>query len=261
MKTQQLIKFVQLNINSPDYGATCFGIIRRRSGVDLLAIYWPYLDNVNPAIADLWETAETLVDNDTQRLLTGKAMRHRFCRRDDWAHYLDQRAIEDTLAPPPWEGPQRNCHFYPLNAFGLSWEDFSLYRPVPKAPTAQKEKVWQPLSYRTGGSRKDTVLMPVLLPPEEFGAIAELYPAKPVATTVWDMVADALNTTPRESLEIPELVRDITTIEGGRTRFNISMPITGDDLIRDYANANQVPIGTIIYSIIKKHPYWQFSNA
>jgi hypothetical protein len=257
--TQALIDFVQSHINHPDYGAGCFGIVRRRTGDDLLAIYWPYLDRVNPTIADLWEAAETLVDAQTRASLEDKAMRQRFCRRADWAQYLEDRATGKTEAPPPWEGPQRNCHFYSLSAFGLSWDDFALYRAAPKPP--KEAPPWTRIKYRTGTSRKDIVLMPVLLPPDEFDAIAERYPDKPVATTVWDMVCEALNNTPRDSLLIEGIERDIAFVVGGRTRFNISAPIKADDLLRDYANANEVPISTVIRSITNKNAYWQFAPA
>jgi hypothetical protein len=259
--TQQLIAFVQAHLNHRDYGAACFGIIRRRGGDDLFAIYWPYLGRVKPAIADLWYHAETLVDKTTDAQLDGREMRHRFCRRADWATYLAQRADDATTAPPPWEGPQRNCHFYPLSAFGLTWDDFTLYRPIPRPVKDLTAKPWVPMPHRSGPSRKPGVLIGFRPFPAEHDAIAAAHPNIPVATAIGAMVRDALNHTPRRSLVIADLERDSTLVEGGRGRINVSAAIATDDLLRDYANANQVPIGTIIRSIINHHDYWSFGDA
>jgi hypothetical protein len=259
--TQQLIDFVREHLNHRAYGAACFGIIRRRGGGDLLAIYWPYLDQKAPTIADLWQHAEALVDAEMQAQLAGKEMRHRFCLRVAWANYLDQRAADATTAPPPWEGPQRNCHFYPLSAFGLTWDDFALYRPTPRPAKEITIKSWQPIPRRSGQSRKTHVLIGFRPLPDEYDALAATHPDIPVATAIGAMVRDALNHTLRRSLLIHNLERDATLVDGGRSRINISAGIQIDDLLRDYANANQVPIATIIRSIINRHDYWSFGDA
>jgi hypothetical protein len=260
---KQLIDFVRSHLNHRDYGATCFGIIRRRGGDDLFAIYWPYLDKINPPIADLWQHAETLVDAEMHAQLTGKEMRHRFCRRADWATYLTQRADDATTAPPPWEGPQRNCHFYPLSAFGLTWDDFTLYRPTPRPAEEITVKPWRqlPIPHRAGQSRKANVLIGFRPLPDEHDGIAAAHPDIPVATAIGAMVRDAIRYTHHQTLMIADLERDTTIVEGGRDRINVSAAIATDDLLRDYANANQVPIGTIIRSIINRHAYWQFDPA
>jgi hypothetical protein len=259
--THQLIDFVRQHLNHRDYGAACFGIIQRRGGDHLFAIYWPYLDRINPTIANLWGHAETLVDTETQAHLDGKEMRHRFCLRVDWAIYLDQRATDTTTDPPPWEGPQRNCHFYPLAAFGLTRDDFTLYRPTPRPAKEITGKPWLPMPHRSGSSRKPGVLIGFRPLPAEHAAIAAVHPDIPVATAIGAMVRDALNHTPRRSLLIANLERDATLVDGGRGRINVSAAIATDDLLRDYANANQVPIGTIIRSIINRHDYWNFSST
>lgn len=256
--TEKLIKFVKAKINTAQYGACCFGVVRRRTGDDLLAIYWPYLDNVNPEIAALWEVAEALVDNETREQIAGRAMRQRFCLPNDWANYVRQRQKDQTLAPPPWEGPQRNCHFYPLAAFGLTWDDFALYRAKPRPLKSVEVKPWVPLAHRQGDRRQANVLMPIMLSPTEVAMLASQYPDTPIPTILWELVDAAMTTTDdRAALIIPGISHKHTFVPGQRQRFNIYLPIAIDDLLRDYANANQVPISAIIRSIIHGNPHWK----